>query len=69
MRATDINIAMPPKLKMEMRPHNCLRETLRLRSRMKGRRKTRLVGLRGNVLMRSDMMFVETDVKKTGSAA
>ena len=40
IRATDMIIAMPPRLKMEIRPHNCRREMLRLRRRKKGRRKT-----------------------------
>jgi hypothetical protein len=69
IRATDMIIAMPPRLKMEIRPHNCRREMWRLRRRRKGRRKTDVREKGEGVLMISEMMFVATEVKKTGRLA
>ena len=46
-RATDIRIAMPPRLKRDTRPQSWRRDTCSFRRRKKGRMKTRLVrGLR-----------------------
>ena len=36
-RATDMNTAIPPRLKIETRPQNCRREMCRFRKRKKGR--------------------------------
>lgn len=41
-RASDIKIAIPPRLKMDTKPHNCRRAIWRFRKRKKGRMKTTL---------------------------
>ena len=47
-RATDMNTAIAPRLKMETIPQNCRREMRSFRKRKKGRVKTRSVsGERG----------------------